>query len=178
VPKVASGEPNTSVGATLQHTSSDLNSPSIEDEPNVNLGETTPTEYQGTAQIYSPRTRSPPGQWLIAGKTTTINTRHVVHKPALYKQALRGPQAKEWGAPIKTEYDSLVSRNTWKLVPRAACRELVDSKWVFKVKRDSNGNTATYKANLVARGFTQEHGVDYHETFAPLVTDFMGRLYI
>jgi hypothetical protein len=40
---------------------------------------------------------------------------------------------------------------------------------VFKLKRDSDGNIARYKATLVARGFTQEHGVDYHETFAPIV---------
>jgi hypothetical protein len=53
------------------------------------------------------------------------------------------------------------------LVPHHAGRKLVDSKWVFKLKRDSDGNIARYKARLVARGFTQEHGVDYHETFAP-----------
>jgi hypothetical protein len=87
----------------------------------------------------------------------------------LFKQAPRSPQSGEWEAAIKSEYDSLVSRKTWKLVPCPAGRKLVDSKWVFKLKRDANGQIARYKARLVARGFTQEKGVDYHETFAPTV---------
>jgi hypothetical protein len=45
----------------------------------------------------------------------------------------------------------------------------VDSKWVFKLKRDANGQIARYKARLVARGFTMGKGVNYHETFVPKV---------
>jgi hypothetical protein len=86
-----------------------------------------------------------------------------------YKQALRSPQSGEWEAAIKSEYDSLVFRKTWTLVPCPAGRKLVDSKWVYKLKRDANGQIVRNKARLVARGCTHEHGVDYHETFAPTV---------
>jgi hypothetical protein len=72
-------------------------------------------------------------------------------------------------AAIKSEYYSLVSRKTWTLVPCSAGRKLVDFKWVFNLKRDANGQIIRYKARLVARGFTQEKGVDDHETFAPTV---------
>jgi hypothetical protein len=77
-----------------------------------------------------------------------------VQEPMSYKQALRSPQSREWEAAIKSEYDSLTSRKTWILVPCPSGRKLVDSKWVFELKRDANGQIARYQARFVARGFT------------------------
>jgi hypothetical protein len=84
-------------------------------------------------------------------------------------QALRSPQSGKGETAIKSEYDSLVSWKTWTLVLCSAGRKFVDSKWVFKLKRDANGQITRYKARLVARGLTHEKGVGYHDTFAPTV---------
>lgn len=47
-------------------------------------------------------------------------------------------------------------------------KDCIDSKWVFKLKRDANGQVARYKGRLVARGFTQKEGIDYTQTYAPV----------
>ena len=79
------------------------------------------------------------------------------------------PDAAKWKAAVEEEFRSLEQRSTWTLVPRRVEQKLVDSKLVFKIKRDASGAVTRYKARLVLRGFMQEHGIDYTETFAPTV---------
>lgn len=55
------------------------------------------------------------------------------------------------------------------LVPRKNTKEPIDSKWVFKILYDTSGDVRRYKARLCARGFRQREGVDYAETFSPVV---------
>ena len=70
---------------------------------------------------------------------------------------------------MEKEYNSLVRHDTWNLVevPKD-CQNIVGCKWVFKTKRDSEGNVDRFKARLVAQGYTQEAGIDYDEVFAPV----------
>jgi hypothetical protein len=66
------------------------------------------------------------------------------------------------------EYEALLSNHTWDLVPRPSGANVV-SKWIFKHKLKADGSLDRYKACWVLRGFTQRPGVEYDETFGPVV---------
>ena len=70
---------------------------------------------------------------------------------------------------MKAEMDSIHTNNTWTLVPLPPHKNAISSKWVFKVKTNTNGQPPRYKARIVARGFEQQDGVDFGDTFAPVV---------
>ncbi|KAF5785164.1 putative RNA-directed DNA polymerase [Helianthus annuus] len=70
---------------------------------------------------------------------------------------------------MNEEFQALHKNGTWSLVPCVNNTNLVDCKWVYRLKRDAQGNVTRYKARLVAKGFHQQHGVDYHDTFSPVV---------
>ena len=59
--------------------------------------------------------------------------------------------------------------NTWKLVPQPHKRPVIGCKWIYKTKPSADGTPPKYKAHLVAKGFLQEGGIDYHETFSPVI---------
>ncbi|CAM8943691.1 unnamed protein product [Rhodiola kirilowii] len=66
------------------------------------------------------------------------------------------------------EIKALESNNTWILTDLPKDKTLVDCKWIYKIKYLSDGTIERFKARLVARGFTQVEGLDYHDTFAPV----------
>jgi hypothetical protein len=70
---------------------------------------------------------------------------------------------------MSAELKSLEKNQTWDLVKLPQGRKVVDCKWVYKIKPGINGEAERYKARLCARGFTQIYGIDFDETFAPVV---------
>ncbi|GJU06666.1 ribonuclease H-like domain-containing protein [Tanacetum coccineum] len=74
-----------------------------------------------------------------------------------------------WCNAIYDEYNALVKNGTWILVPRPSDVNLVRSMWLFKHKFHADGTLSRYKARLVANGSNQQHGVDFDETFSPVV---------
>ncbi|GJX61574.1 ribonuclease H-like domain-containing protein [Tanacetum coccineum] len=80
--------------------------------------------------------------------------------------ALKDPN---WCNAMYDEYNALVKNGTWILVPRPSDVNLVRSMWLFKHKFHADGTLSRYKARLVANGSNQQHGVDFDETFSPVV---------
>lgn len=67
------------------------------------------------------------------------------------------------------EFMALQGFGTWDLVPPPLNGNVIGCKWVFRVKRKLNGSVDKYKARLVSKGFHQRPGVDFRETFSPVV---------
>lgn len=74
------------------------------------------------------------------------------------------------------QYQALVNNNTWELVPPSSSYNLVGCQWAFRIKYDQNGCIDRYKARLVAKGFHQRPGLDYKETFSPIIKPSTVRL--
>jgi hypothetical protein len=75
----------------------------------------------------------------------------------------------EWQTAMTTEINALLQNGTWTLVPRQPHMNLVGCKWIYKLKRKSDGSIERYKARLVAKGFQQQPRIDYGDTFSPVV---------
>jgi hypothetical protein len=90
--------------------------------------------------------------------------------PRNRREALRSPYAEYWLAAMDKEYGSIVEHDTFAVVPRPESGvNIVSCKWVFAVKADKDGFVDRFKARLVARGFSQQYGVDYTETYSSVV---------
>lgn len=85
-----------------------------------------------------------------------------------YEEAKKRPDWPKWQEAIKAELQNLKMNGTWELVERPDGANVVDCKWVLRIKKNAAGEIEKYKARLVARGFTQVYGVDYYETYAPV----------
>lgn len=75
----------------------------------------------------------------------------------------------EWESAMREEMNTLEKMGTWRMMDLPTDRKPITCKWVFTLKHDDQGNIIKYKVRLVARGFSQEYGIDYKETFAPVI---------
>jgi hypothetical protein len=114
-----------------------------------------------------------PGAFAVSATTVTPSDRiraSDVEIPRTRKQALNSPYASFWQAAMDEEFKSLQEQGVFKVVPRPPPpTNVVGEKWVFAVKADAQGWVTRFKAREVARGFSQQAGIDFHETYAPVL---------
>ncbi|KXJ62485.1 hypothetical protein RP20_CCG007100 [Aedes albopictus] len=89
--------------------------------------------------------------------------------PVTHQDAIRRDDADKWKVAMQEEYDAHVSNETWTLTELPKGRKAIRCKWVYRTKLDADGNLDRHKARLVIKGFSQRKGVDYDETYSPVV---------
>ncbi|KAJ9554092.1 hypothetical protein OSB04_018137 [Centaurea solstitialis] len=162
-------------GTVLKDTSKDTS-----DEGSGSLSSTTPVEQSQVSEQSqggtrkSARQRKQPGHlndYEVETNYTNVTACFFLGMicddtaPQNYQEA---QGIAEWEAAMNEEMEALHQNDTWELVPRPQDIELLTSKWIFRLKRKVDGTIDRYKARLVARGFSQQYGLDYEETFSPV----------
>ncbi|KAH9802307.1 hypothetical protein KPL71_001337 [Citrus sinensis] len=127
---------------------------------NPKMSQTTPKLNPSHPMI----TRAKAG--IFKPKTYNIEKALSLETPSSVVEALSD---KNWKLAMHDEFHALIKNQTWCLVPPEQNMKLVGNKWMFRVKQNSDGTINKYKARLVAKGFLQTEGVDYQETFSPVV---------
>src|ERR1043165_4987933 len=115
-----------------------------------------------------------------------FNEDFVVHQATLCKntdpttveEALSSHNAEEWKRAMEEEIQAHVENQTWTFSDVPAGRKAIKCKWVFKTKLKVDGTVERYKARLVAKGCSQKPGIDYEETYSPVVRYTSIRLLI
>ena len=130
---------------------------------------TETTDVDPPQEITRPRTRLQSGirkDKVYTDGTIRYSLFSSTGEPHAVEEAINDPQ---WKEAMQTEYDALIKNKTWHLIPPQKSINVIGSKWVYKIKRKADGSLDRYKARLVAKGFKQRYGLDYEDTFSPVV---------
>ena len=93
----------------------------------------------------------------------------VESSPTTFHDAMSRDDADQWKAAMDEEIKALEENNTWTLCELPAGKRAIGCRWVYAIKHDAAGNFQRYKARLVAKGYSQREGLDFFETFSPVV---------
>lgn len=154
-----------------------------EDEEFVDAEDNVSSEnqvHQDDVQLLRRSTRAnlgqPPqryGDYVVYSASESDN-----FEPKTYQEAISCTDKEKWLQAMQEELTSIDQNKTWELVDLPAGRQAIGSKWVFKIKKGSDGTPIRYKARLVAQGFSQKYGIDYDEVFAPVVRSSTFKIFM
>lgn len=74
----------------------------------------------------------------------------------------------KWRLAMKEEIDAINKNQTWDLVELPAGKKCIGVKWIYKTKRNAQGEIEKHKARLVVKGYKQQYGIDYQDVFVPV----------
>ena len=131
-----------------------------------NLQQSTPSEDQITPQWQNELEDDPPvrGTRLLSDIYQRCNI--AFYEPAGYEEALKDCK---WKKAMEEELSMIQKNNTWTLVDRPEGRKVIGMKWIYRTKLNVDNSINKHKARLVVKGYAQIFGVDYSDTFAPIV---------
>jgi hypothetical protein len=87
------------------------------------------------------------------------------NEPTFFEEAIH---KKEWANAMTKEYQTIIKNDVWEIVPRLKSKDVVSSKWLYKIQHVVDGSIEKYKTMFIARGFSQKEGIEYEETFSPV----------
>lgn len=156
-------QPNPAPAATLQPLQPNLPSPqsstSTDPPPNAH-----PMTTRSKNQITKPVKK-------LTLTAVTTSPKHTI--PKTVAQAMRD---EKWRQAMSSEYNAQLDNHTFELVPPPSNHRIIDTRWIHTIKYSPNGDVRRYKSRWVARGYNQEYGIDYGETFSPVVKSITIRL--
>ena len=88
--------------------------------------------------------------------------------PCSYNEAIQDKNSKFWQRAMMCEMEFMYSNQVLNLVEPPEGIEPFGCKWIYKKKRGVYDKVKTFKATLIAKGFTQKEGIDYEKTFSPV----------
>ncbi len=124
----------------------------------------TPTN-QGTISTNFPLSNFLSYSKLAPGYQSFVLNASTIREPTSFHEASQDPH---WCEAMQVELAALEANNTQSIQPLPLGKVPIGCKWVFKVKLRSDGSLERYKACLVAKGYNQQEGFDYFETFSPV----------
>lgn len=140
----------------------------ITEEPTAVQQEEIPQRLPGRPRIVrNGRRGRPRKQYRVANQQGGV-AEEIFLAEVPFQQAMTGPDSEDWQEAVASEIKSIIKNDTWEIVNRPENERTIGSRIVLRNKFKSDGTMERRKARLVAQGFSQQPGIHFNETFAPV----------